>query len=313
MPGRYLARFYGLLATSVLILPGLARVHHDRVEPGNAFRTSSELVLINAAVLDRRGHRLTGLDAARFHLFEGGVEQKLVAFNQGDVPVSIVLVFDRSNSMKGLLGRSREAVSLLLKAANPEDEFALVEFSDHPSLAINWTPDPIQIRDYLMHAEPHGTTALVDAIVFGGSVARHARNQRRVLVVISDGGDNHSRYTGSGVRRYLLEAGVEVYAVDIMNYDFSSQPAWTADGPLLLAGICWAGGGRAIQIGQSTNLSEAIEQVAQEIRSQYILSYQPSALRSPGKYHRVDLKVSPPPGMGPVYVSWRQGYYEPHE
>jgi hypothetical protein len=92
--------------------------------------------LINAAVLDRRGHRLTGLDASRFHLFEGGVEQKLVfeggverkpvAFNQGDVPVSMVLVFDRSNSMKGLLGRSREAVSLLLKAANPEDEFALV-------------------------------------------------------------------------------------------------------------------------------------------------------------------------------------------
>jgi Ca-activated chloride channel family protein len=267
--------------------------------------------LINARVLDGRGHPLSGLEAERFHLFESGVEQKLVAFNQGDVPVSMVLVFDNSNSMKGLLDRSREAVSLLLKAANPEDEFALVEFSDRPSLALNWTGDPSQVYDYLTHAEPHGTTALLDAIVLGGSVARRAHNPRCVLVVISDGGDNHSRYGVAAVERYLLEAGVEVYAVNIMN-DFP-QPTWTADGPLLLGGICWAGGGESVQIEQYTNLAGVIERVAREIRSQYILSYQPSTLGRPGKYHRVNVKVSPPPGMGRVFVSWRHGYYEPRD
>ena len=138
MSGRYLTRFCGLLAMSVLILPAIARSRKP-IELESAFHTSSDLVLINARVLDGRGHPLNGLDAGRFHLFEGGVEQKLVAFNRGDVPVSIVLVFDDSNSMKGLLGRSREAVSLLLKAANPDDEFALVEFSERPSLALNWT------------------------------------------------------------------------------------------------------------------------------------------------------------------------------
>ena len=127
MSGRYLTRFCGLLAMSVLILPAIARSRDQPIEPESAFRTSSDLVLINARVLDGRGHPLNGREAGRFHLFEGGVEQKLVAFNQGDVPVSIVLVLDDSNSMKGLLGRSREAVSLLLKAANPEDEFALVD------------------------------------------------------------------------------------------------------------------------------------------------------------------------------------------
>ncbi|MGA2595020.1 MAG: VWA domain-containing protein, partial [Bryobacteraceae bacterium] len=301
----------GLLATSVIILPALAKSRHQPIEPENAFRTSSDLVLINARVLDGRGHPLAGLEAGQFHLFEDGVEQKLVAFNQGDVPVSIVLVFDTSNSMKRLLGRSREAVSLLLKAGNPEDEFALVDFSDRPSLALNWTGDLSQVHDYLSHTEPHGTTALLDAIVLGGSVARHAHSVRRVLVVISDGGDNHSRHGVAEVRRYLLEAGVEVYAVNIMN-DFP-QPTWTADGPLLLAGICWAGGGESVQIQQSTNLAGVIEQVAREIRSQYILSYQPSTLARPGKYHRVNLKVSPPPGTGRVYVSWRHGYYEPRD
>jgi len=311
MSGRCFTRFCGLLATSALILPAIAEYPHQPIEPESAFRTSSDLVLINARVLDGRGHPLNGLEAERFHLFEGGVEQKLVAFNQGDVPVSIVLVFDNSNSMKGLLGRSREAVSLLLKAANSEDEFALVEFSERPSLALNWTGDPSLVYDYLTRAEPHGTTALLDAIVLGGSVARRAHNPRRVLVVISDGGDNHSRYGFAAVEKYLLEAGVEVYAVDILN-DFP-QPAWTADGPLVLAGICWAGGGESVQIERYTNLAGVIEQVAREIRSQYILSYQPSTLGRPGKYHRVNLKVSPPPGMGRVYVSWRHGYYEPRD
>ncbi len=311
MSGRYLTQFCGLLATWVLILPTFARSRHEPIEPESAFRTSSDLVLINARVLDGRGHPLNGLEAGRFHMFEGGVEQKLVAFNQGDVPVSMVLVFDNSNSMKGLLGRSREAVSLLLKAANPEDEFALVEFSERPSLALDWTGDPSQVYDYLTHAEPHGTTALLDAIVLGGAVARRAHNPRRALVVISDGGDNHSRYGVAAVEKYLLEAGIEVYAVNIMN-DFP-QPTWTADGPLLLGGICWVGGGESVQIEQYTNLAGVIEQLAREIRTQYILSYQPSTLGRPGKYHRVNLKVSPPPGMGRVFVSWRHGYYEPRD
>jgi Ca-activated chloride channel homolog len=311
MSGRYLTRFCGLLAMSVLILPAIARSRYQPIEPESAFRTSSDLVLINARVLDGRGHPLNGLEAGRFHLFEGGVEQKLVAFNQGDVPVSIVLVFDDSNSMKGMLGRSREAVSLLLKAANPEDEFALVEFSERPSLALNWTDDPSQVHDYLTHVEPHGTTALLDAIVLGGSVARRAHNPRRVLVVISDGGDNHSRYGVAAVKRYLLEAGVEVYAVNILN-DFP-QPTGTADGPLLLGGICWAEGGESVEIEHYTKLADVIEQVAREIRSQYILSYQLSTLGRPGKYHRVNLKVSPPPGTGRVFVSWRHGYYEPRD
>jgi Ca-activated chloride channel homolog len=310
MSGRYLTRFCGLLAMSVLILPAIARSRKP-IELESAFHTSSDLVLINARVLDGRGHPLNGLDAGRFHLFEGGVEQKLVAFNRGDVPVSIVLVFDDSNSMKGLLGRSREAVSLLLKAANPDDEFALVEFSERPSLALNWTDDPSQVYEYLMHVEPHGTTALLDAIVLGGSVARRAHNPRRVLVVISDGGDNHSRSGFAAVERYLLEAGVEVYAVNILN-DFP-QPTWTADGPLLLGGICWTAGGESVQIERYAKLADVIEQVAREIRGQYILSYQPSTLAKPGKYHRVNLKVSPPPGTGRVFVSWRHGYYEPRD
>jgi hypothetical protein len=108
-----------------------------------------------------------------------------------------------------------------------------------------------------------------------------------------------------------LEAGVEVYAVNILN-DFP-QPTGTADGPPLLGGICWAGGGESVQIEHYTKLADVIEQVAREIRSQYILSYQPSALARPGKYHRVNLTVSPPPGTGRVFVSWRHGYYEPRD
>ena len=300
---------------AVLMAPTAARGnrHQSATESRTAFHASSNLVLINASVRDRAGRPVTGLEAAQFRVLDAGVEQKILSFNQGEMPVSIVLVLDTSNSMRKLIGRSTESVAPLLKTSNPEDEFSVVEFSDRPWLALGWTADTSRVSDSLMRAEAQGNTALLDAVVFAGTVARQATNPRRVLIVISDGMDNHSRRSLAGVQRYLLEADVQVYAIDLTNENNLWTTAWDADGPELLETICRAGGGRRVEVERYTNLPKTIEAIAGEIRNQYILGYQPSALNSPGKYHRVELKVSPPPGSNRVSVSWRHGYYEPRD
>ena len=115
------------------------------------------------------------------------------------------------------------------------------------------------------------------------------------------------------MKKYLLEADVQVYAIDLMHDDPLWTTPWDAEGPELLETICQAGGGRRIGLEPYGNLPKAIEDVAREIRTQYILGYQPSTLGRPGKYHPVDLKVSGPPGFHRVFVSWRHGYYEPRD
>jgi Ca-activated chloride channel family protein len=115
------------------------------------------------------------------------------------------------------------------------------------------------------------------------------------------------------VQKYLIEANVQVYAIDLMD----DAGLWTtpvdADGPELLEAICAAGGGRRLEVERYTNLPKAIEEVAREIRYQYILGFQPSTPQNPGKYHRVELKLFRPAGAGRLSVSWRHGYYEPRD
>jgi Ca-activated chloride channel family protein len=315
MQARHSATLYAVLGMLILLSPLSIRgtPHKTAKAPRPAFHASSDLVLINASILDHTGRPVSGLDAAAFHLSDAGVEQKILSFNQGDMPVSIVLVIDTSRSMRKLIGRSAEAVMSLLKTSNPEDEYAVVEFSDRPWLASGWTHDTSQVSDCLMHSDARGNTALLDAVVFAGSVARRATNARRALIVISDGIDNHSRRSVAGVKRYLLEADVEVYAIDLLNAPGLWTTPWDADGPELLETICEAGGGRHLEVEQSTNLPEAVEEVAREIRNEYVLGYQPSTLGNPGKYHRVKLNVSPPSGSRPLSVLWRHGYYEPRD
>ena len=193
------------------------RRHRSITTPESSFHTNSNLVLIAASVTDETGRPVTGLDISAFHVRQAGEEQKLVSFNKGDMPISMVLVFDTSSSMRMLSVRAREAAALLLKDADPGDEFSVVEFAARPSLAVDWTHDTRPVRDAIMRAEPHGNTALLDAVVFAGTVARRASNERRIAVVISDGIDNHSWRSIASVKRFLLEANVEVYAVDIVN------------------------------------------------------------------------------------------------
>jgi Ca-activated chloride channel family protein len=275
-------------------------------DPPAVLTASSDLVLINVSVLDRNGRPLRGLGADSFHLFEHRTEQRILSFAETETPVSVVIVFDESGSMEKGVMRCAEAVKQFWKGASDADEFALITFSDRTTLESDFTRDSSAIQARLLSATSHGHTALLDALQRAAAVSKHANNERRAIIVLSDGGDNHSRRNYWEVRRTLQETSAQVYAVSVPLIG-EGDPAEAA---ALLDRICGATGGRNIGIDNFSDLEDAMEQINNEIRSEYVLAYKPRSLSHDGKFHPVRVRFTPPSGVRQVSVFWRPGYYD---
>jgi Ca-activated chloride channel family protein len=271
---------------------------------------SSNLVLIDVSVLDQDGRPVRGLPALAFHLFERGAEQHILSVSETDVPVSVIIVLDESGSMGRGVTQCAQAVKRFLKGSTEGDEFALISFSDRVVLESDFTTDAGAIQARLMGAASHGRTALLDAVERAASLVRRAHNQRRVILVLSDGGDNRSRYREAEVRRVLLETPAQVYAVSIAQF---FQDESTAFGPDLLDRLCYVSGGRNVAIDGRVDLDREMTRINDEIRAEYVLAYSPDRVMHDGKFHRVSLRLARPPGVKPVSISWRLGYYDPLE
>jgi len=302
-----------IAALLALTLPAFAAGNQRHPEEGEAgrIRVSSEMVLVNASVVDSRGRPVPGLMKANFRLFENRDEKNIASFSEDQAPVSMTIVFDTSGSMAGKLQRCAQAVEDILKSAQSGDEFALVTFADRPQVVQPWTRDDAAISAALLDARAHGSTALLDAIDLAGHYAATGANARKVMFVLSDGGDNASRFRENQVRRRLEEMDIELYAVDIR--DDSVSLAWPAEleGPGLLDRLCDALSGRYIPIERMADLPDAIERIRTEIRSQYVLGYRPGPLSRDGRFHLLQVRVTPPPGMHRISVRWRRGWREP--
>jgi len=285
--------------------------HNDDEGEASRFRVSSDMVLVNASVLDSRGRPISGLTRDNFRLYESHAEKAITWFSEDQTPVSMVIVFDTSGSMEGKLQRCGEAVSELLRSTQAGDEFALVTFSNQPQLAQTWTHDDSAISSALLNARAHGTTAMIDALRMAGKYARSGANPRKLLFVLSDGGDNSSRWTENELRHQLEETDLELYAVDIQESGALSRFPGIVDGPGLLDRLCEALSGRYVPVDRMAELGDAVEKIRREIRAQYVLGYRPDALDRDGRFHRVELKVTPPAGMHRISVRYRRGWREP--
>jgi Ca-activated chloride channel homolog len=196
----------------------------------------------------------------------------------------VVITFDESGSMGKGMRRCAQAMQQFLKGSSESDEFALIGFADHVVLEHDFTNDTGTIQDLLMQARSHGNTALLDAVRSAASRVTRAHNQRRVILVVSDGGDNRSRLRTTEARRILLEAGAQLYAVSIQQNDNGANSN-TANGSELLDELCGITGGRNIPLGALRDLSGAMTKINAEIRSEYTLAYRPQHLECNRKFH----------------------------
>ena len=299
-----------LMAFTLSALVAGDRLNAPENEPGR-IRVSSEIVLVNASVVDSHGRAIAGLTKANFRLFENHAERQISWFSEDQTPVSLVVVFDTSGSMAGKLTHCAQAVAELLRTAQNGDEFALFTFSNRVELAQAWTHDDAAVTSALLNARAHGTTALLDAVDTAGHYAAQGANPRKVMFVLTDGGDNASRFREIQVRRRLEEMDIELYAVDIREGDMPIAWPGVLEGPQLLDRLCDDLSGRYVPVERVNDLADAVERVRREIRSQYVLGYRPDPLARDGRFHPLQVRVTPPSGVHRVSVRWRRGWREP--
>jgi Ca-activated chloride channel family protein len=270
------------------------------------------LVVVNVTVTDPFDRIVTGLDQENFQVYDEKVEQKIVAFSTEDAPISVGMIFDCSGSMGDKIQKSKEAALQFFKTSNPQDEFMLISFSDRPDLISGFTAKYENLQDRLLTVKSGGRTALLDAIYLGLSEMKKATTNRRALLVISDGGDNHSRYTENDIKRAVKESDVQIYAVGIFE-PMSSRARTTeeAGGPGLLAELSEVSGGRLFSVENTNELPDIAEKISIELRNQYVLGYKPSNLLRDGRWRRIRVKLNPPKGLPPLQVYARTGYYAP--
>ncbi len=287
--------------------PGQKNVLDSTVAHAPVIKSKVDLVLVPVTVTDEMNRLVTGLEKENFEVYEGKHRQEIRHFSSEDAPVSIGIIFDMSGSMTSKVERAREAVLEFCQTANPQDEFFLITFADRPQSQGEFTQSVEEIENKMVFTIPKGRTALLDAIYLGLAQMREAKYPKRSLLVISDGGDNHSRYSEREVRTLLIEADTMVYTIGIYDHLFSTMEERL--GPQLLSEIAESSGGRAFTVENPNDLADVATKIGLELRNQYVLGYRPINSAHDGKWHKIKVKLRPPKGLPHLQLSAKSGYY----
>jgi len=282
----------------------------QRIQRGKPLKSEVDITLVNVTVTDPYGRLVTGLEQDSFRVYEDGVEQEVMRFSSEDVPISIGVIFDMSGSMADKIDKSRLAAVQFFRTANPLDEFFLVDFNDRAQLASPFTASVDDLQNRLMFTSAQGSTALFDGIYLGLSQMKGAHNSKKALLIISDGGDNHSRYTEQDVRSFVKEADVQIYAIGLYTPGGGATRE-EVEGPALLSELSTMTGGRTFAVRQVGELPDIASKISMELRNQYVIGYRPTDKTHDGKWHKIKVKLHPPKGLPPLTVAAKSGYYGP--
>ena len=259
--------------------------------PTQSLKVDVDLVLVNATVTDTEGRYAVGLEKENFHVWEDKVEQKIEYFSTEDAPISVGLIFDASGSMHDTLPYARQAALAFLQTANVDDEYFLVEFNDRPRVTVDTTKDIGKLQGHIIFIPAKGSTALYDAVYMGMEKLKKATYPKRALITITDGGENHSRYTFSNLRDFVREQNVQIFSIG-------------AEGPInnlveMTGGYAFHGDG----------LDDICQKIAIELKNEYVIGYRSTNQAKDGRWRKVQLKVDTPRGLSRLSVRAKTGYY----
>ena len=281
-----------------------------RADSGS-IKVDVSLVLVSVSVVDPLNRQVVGLNKENFEVLEGKEKQVIRHFSGEDAPVSLGVIFDVSSSMADKIDRARDAVFEFFKTANPQDEFFMITFNDQPQEVTDFTQSVEDIAERLLNTVPKGRTALLDAIYLGLRKMNAAKYEKKALLIISDGGDNHSRYSESEIKRLVKESDVQIYSIGIYDHYFQTEEERL--GPELLTDISEITGGRAFSVENPNDFTDVAAKIGIELRNQYLLGYRPTTSVRDGKWHKMQVKIIPPKGLPPLRVYARTGYYASSE
>jgi Ca-activated chloride channel family protein len=282
--------------TSIAVLLAVSVATIVYAQQQKSLKIDVDLVMVNVTVTDGDNKLITDLKPDSFHIFEDKVEQKIRYFSTEQQPLSLGIVFDVSHSMEPKIALAREAAARFLETGGPEDEYFLVEFSSRAKLTEHFTSDVARLRDHLALVPPQGDTAMYDAVYLALSEVRKGRNPKKALLLITDGEDNHSRYSRHDIREFARESDVQIFSIDL--------------GRALIADLSDMTGGHSFH-GHPDQLEDICGKIAQELKNQYVVGYASTNTNKDGKYRKVRVRVTPPEGMPKFNVRTKDGYYGP--
>ena len=281
------------------------------------FRADAQLVLVPVTVTDHYGKTIEGLRGENFTVLDDQAPQQIVSFSTAETPSSVGLVLDVSGSMRDSLHTVKEMTRTFLGTANPEDEFLLVTVSTDPEPVSGFTKDIAALQRSVESARSGGATALIDTVYLGLTRMRNAGQPRRALLILSDGMDNHSRYSKGELMRAAVEADVQIYTITtdgIPDGTFPVRPAMVRkpwdngeqnQGRSLLEDLADKTGGLHFRVRNDAGAADAAVKVGRAIRNEYVIGYQPPDAGDSGKWHHLRVKLDVPR----LNVYARNGYY----
>ncbi len=276
-----------------------------------AIRVNVNLVLVPMTVTDPMNRLVTGLEKENFNIFDNNQGQIIKTFSTEDAPVTIGIVFDLSGSMTSKFARARKALSEFMRTCNPQDEFFVVGFNDRPAVIVDYTSDIDDVEARMVMVKPENRTALIDAVYLGVNKLKAAKYDRKALLIISDGGDNRSRYSEGELRRVVRESDIQIYSIGI--FDAYASTIEEQTGPILLTDICELTGGRLFRISDMGDMGDIATRISAELRNEYVIGYRPSEVKRDGNWRKLKVRLLPPPGLPVLDVHYRQGYYAPSQ
>jgi len=265
------------------------------------------MVSLSVTVIDRTGNFVVGLNQDNFEIYEDKIKQNVVNFTLEDAPLSVGIIFDLSGSMKNKIRGSHDALKSFTRICRDDDNIFVLGFNNHIQLLRDYTSDDGEVLSSVLGAQAEGRTALYDAVYMGLEKAKQGRNARKVLLVISDGQDNNSRYTLKEIERLAKESDVTVYSIGIM--ESSGNTALDLEGADALNRLADITGGQAFFPGTLDSLEAVCTYIALELRSQYNLSFVPTNGARDGKWRSVKVRVNATQKSSTLNVRSRTGYF----
>ena len=302
---------------AICLLPAfLGAQQNPQKDDDFAIKVDVELVQLPVSVLDKDGHMVNGLLQEHFQIFEDNVVQEIGLFKHEDFPLSVGLVIDNSGSMRSKRERVNAAALAFARESNPDDETFIVNFDDSAYLEQDFTGSIGDLIDALDNIDTRGETALNDAIYLSMDHVKEGKQEKKALLVISDGEDNASEYGFNKVLEHVRESkDVTIYAIGLLEENdqrgglFKKPPSKKAKEELTkLAELT---GGQAFFPKSIDDVEELCKRIARDLRDQYTIGYTPTNGQLDGSWREIRVKVTPPRNAPKVTVRTKQGYYAP--
>lgn len=276
-----------------------------KTEKGFGIRVQVENVTLPVTVVDERSHIVTDLRASNFTVYENGEPQQIIDFRREDIPVSIGILVDNSGSMREKRQKVSTAVLNLIKASNPSDEEFIVNFNDEPYLDQDFTNKLDLLHEALDRLDSRGSTALYDAVIAScDHLAKAAKRDKKVLIVVTDGEDNTSQESlEQAIRAVQDETGPTIYTIGILGHEGKEHRAKRA-----LEALSLQTGGVAFFPKNLDEVDSVSQSVARDIRNQYSITYKPSNPQTNGGYRQVKV-VARAAGYRELVVRTKSGYF----